>query len=43
MIMACNYVTPVSLDVSSLNPVDLEEFLISLQFDATIAAKLTGQ
>ena len=41
--MASINVSPVSLDISSLNPVDLEEFHISLKFDASIAAKLRGQ
>jgi hypothetical protein len=39
--MASIHVSPVSLDISSLNPVDLEGLLISLKFDASIAAKLS--
>lgn len=37
--MASINVSSLPLDISSLNPVDLEGLLISLKFDASIAAK----
>jgi hypothetical protein len=35
--------TPVSVDISQLNAKDVEEFLLSMNFDASIAAKLRSK